>query len=193
MVERLTDKKLQNKRFRTTEESIIIAICATRDMFSLNRLIKTAGISRATRYRRHGNINRIVPNYESYILRKNHKVFSRLIKNRHIHLRTLFERLFILMIAHKNIMQFILKYGRRDINDKIVMFIKPKILSTGKVKDGEMFSVYLKEIVGIIEGWQVAGFRKQDVAPALDKIMYMTDTDFVRLRPLEDYNENTYT
>ena len=67
---RITEKRLKDKRFRDTEEAIVMAFFVLKDKICLKRLIKTAGISRSTLYRHHENINKIVPDYEEYMVSK---------------------------------------------------------------------------------------------------------------------------
>ena len=190
MAEKLTDKKLKNKRFRATEESIRIAYFLVKDTLSLDRLLRFAGISRSTLYRHHGSIGSIVPDYERYILRKIRRILKRILRARRTHLRTLYGRILAFMTAHKKIMEFLLAFDSRSLTEEIVLILKPKLLSTGKFSSEEILRIYTKEVSSIIEAWQKSGFRKDEITVTLDKIMYLTDTAYIRLAPLASFTSS---
>lgn len=165
-----------------------MAFFSTREILSLERLLRFAKISRSTLYRHHKNLSEIAPDYEKYILKKCQNTMRRLMIIKKSRLRTLYQRILIFLSANQLIMKFLLEYGEPDLVERIVTAIKPKILATGKVKDGEMFTLYAKEISGLIESWCRSGFEKEDLIPTLDKIMYLTETAFTRLSPLNTFN-----
>ena len=188
MVDSLSDKKLHDKRFATTEKTIIMTYHRFRDTICLCRFVKIAGISRATLYRHHSSLTAIIPDYERYLLRKSRNVLRRQLRNHHTSLRATFERLLVFMISHKAIIKLLTSHGRRNITEDVLMVLKPKILATGKVKNDEMFLIYIKEISGLIEEWQSAGFKQKDIPPTVNKIMYLTETAYIRLSPLASFN-----
>lgn len=188
MVDGLSDKKLHDKRFATTEKTIVMTYYRLKDTISLCRFVKMADISRATLYRHHSSLNAIIPDYERYLLRKSHNVLRRHPRNRRVSLRIVFERLLIFMVAHKTIIKLLNSHGRCSITEEILMVLKSKILATGKVKNDEMFFVYIKEISGLIEEWQSAGFKQKDINVTVNKIMFLTETAYIRLSPLASFN-----
>ena len=188
-MDRITEKKLQNRRFRGTEETIIITLLTIRDSISLERFLKIAKISRSTLYRHHKNLSEIAPDYEKYILKKCKNTMKRLMKNPNSRLKTLYYHILIFMSANRLIMRFILKYGKRDFFERIITAIKPKIINIGKVEEGEMFKIYAKEIAGLIEEWGRAGFNKNSITSTVDKIMFLTNTAHIRLSPLASFSQ----
>ena len=59
VLQKITEQKLKNKRYRATEKAIILAFSLMADRLSLRELIRAARISRTTLYRHHGNITQI--------------------------------------------------------------------------------------------------------------------------------------
>lgn len=189
MVGKITEKKLKNKRFRNTEETIVKTIISTKDKLSLAQLIHLAHISRSTIHRHHGNITEIVPNYEKYLLRKCKTTLERLMKIKNIHLEYLYERLMIFLLNNQQIVKLIFKHGDSDFIEKIIFILKPKIISTSKISNDEAFTLYNKEIAGLIELWFYTGFDEANIAPTVEKIMYLTNTAHIRLNPLSKFNQ----
>ena len=185
---RITEHKLKDKRFRRTEEAIIVAFFTSTEVLSLERLIRNAGISRATLYRHHGGIANVVPNYEQYILQKCSHTMQYYMHVKNCGVRSLYHCLLIFLFTHKKIIQFLYKYGSRDFTTGIVMVLEPKITSTGKVSAGEMFKIYAMEVAVLIETWEQGGFDRDDITATLNKIMYLTDTAKERLGPLFDFS-----
>ena len=186
---RITDEKLKNKRFRQTEETIIITFFSVKESLSLSHFFHTAHISRSTLYRHHKNLSEVAPDYEAYILYKCKKIMHSLMNNPKCQLRTLYSRILILMSANRLVMRFLLKYGRRDFFERMIITIKPRIIATNKITDGEMFKIYTKEIAGLVEEWGRAGFNKNTIVSTVDKIMFLTNTAHIRLSPLKSFNQ----
>ena len=183
-MDKITEKKLKNKRFRASETSIVTALLSAKDKLNLAQLIRIAHISRSTVHRHHGNIINIVPNYEKYLLRKCKATLGRLMKIENIHLEFLYERLMIFLSNNQQIVTLILKSGNSNFAEQLVSILKPKIISTTKLSDGEALTLHCKEIAGLIELWCRSGFDKSDVATIIDKIRYLTDAAYVHLGPL---------
>lgn len=188
MAGKITEKKLKNKRFRKTEEAIISALFTAKELLSPSRLIKLAGISRSTLYRHHKNIYKIIPDYKQYILRKFKLNLTRLMKINYIRLRFLYEQLFVLLSTNQSIVELMLKYDNRDFIEQIIIILKPKILTTAKIPDGEAFQIYTKEVSALVEAWCSNGFKKNETSPTIDKIIYLTNTAHSRLGPLAQFD-----
>ena len=103
-------------------------------------------------------------------------------------LKTLFLRIIIFMSANRLEMELILKKGQKDFFERIVFALKPKIIFSEKVSDGEAFNIYAKEVAGIIEGWGRAGFSKKTISSTIDKILFLTDEAHSHLDPLVYFN-----
>lgn len=187
-MERVTEKKLKNKKFRDSEAAIRRGFFLLKNKLSVERLIKVAKISRSTLYRHHKNIHEVIPNYERFVLRRCKNTMRHLARNKRIRLKTLYERLLIFMSANRPIMEFLLEFGDRNFIEKIVFALEPKITATGKVNNGEMFKIYAKEVAGLIETWGHAGFDPDAIPIVINKIIYLTDTAHIRLSPLTSFD-----
>ena len=166
-----------------------MAFFLAKDKLSLKRILYTAKISRSTLYRHHKNLAEIAPDYEKYIIKKCKNYMKPLMKDDDSQLKVLYQRILVFMVTNRLIIRFLLKYSNQNILEKIVRALKPKILASGKVADGEMFKIYSKEVAGIIEGWCKLGFKKDALVPTTNKIMYLTDQAYPRLSPLNSFNK----
>lgn len=188
-MDRITEKKLKNKRFRSTEITIISALLSIKDRISLSRLVRTAHVSRSTIYRHHKNVLEIVPNYEEYIWRKSKKMLMRLMKLKYIHLRVLYERILVILASNRQIMELILKHGDQNFIERLVAILKPKVLASSDMSGGEVYELYVKEVAGLIGIWCQAGFDLDASSALLDKITYLTETSHKYLDPLKRFDE----
>ncbi len=166
-----------------------MAFFIAKDKLSLNRLLRLAKISRSTLYRHHKNLQEIAPDYEKYILKKCKKAMKPLMIDEELSIAAIYQRILVFMVANRFIMKFLLKYGSQNLFERIVFAIKPKVLATNKVADGEMYKIYAKEVSAIIEEWGRAGFKKTGIIPVTNKISYITDQANIRLSPLNAFNQ----
>lgn len=188
MTDRITEKKLKNKRFRNTEETIIATLLTAKELLSPSRLIKIAGISRSTLYRHHQNVHKIIPDYERYISRRFKTNYARLMKIGYIRLRFLYEQIFPLLLANQPIIKLILQHDNHNFTEQIIAILKPKILTVARISDGEAFRIYAKEVAALVEAWCNNGFKRTEINPTVDKIMYLTSTAHTRLSPLAQFD-----
>ncbi len=188
MANRLTEGRLKNKRFRTTEESILLACLAIKCRFTPYRLARAAQISRATFYRHHCSAADIASDYEDYILQKTRANFARLLKLKRVSLRIIYEQFFSTMFSNHRSMIFILRFGTPDFLEKMLLLVKPKLIAATKLKNQEALRVYLGEVSALIKSWCDAGFDREAIPDFVDKIIYLTDTAHVRLSALGSFD-----
>lgn len=186
MTSHITETKLKNKRFKKTEIAILMAFSSVKGILSVSRLIKVACISRSTFYRHHKTIYEIIPDYEKFILKKYRSYTYHLIKIKSIRLKTLYERTLTFMVAYREILQFLYEHGSTNLNESMLLLLKPKIISVSKISHPEIFDIYIKEVATVINKWQQDGFNKNEISPTVHKIMYLTDTARTRLGPVVD-------
>ena len=181
---RITEKKLKNKRFKRTEDAIIAAFFLSREVLSVDRLVKLAGISRSTLHRHHKNIYEIAPDYKQYILAKYRRMINRLLKTKRTKLSRIYYKILIFLIAYQRIIEFLLRSGDTGLIEDMVTYLSPKISSTHKITNSEILAIYNKEVSGVIEQWIAGGFQKDAISATVDKITYLTDTAKTRLAPI---------
>ena len=181
-MDRITDKKLNNKKFRKSEEATLDAFFLAKNYLSIKRITQIAHISRSTIYRHHGSVTKITENYEVFILKRYKKTIYKLLKTSTI--RQLYRRTLIFIVANKKIVQFLYQFGDRSTFEKMVYCLKPKIIVSHKISNDEMFKIYAKEITCIIEDWAQKDYKIDDIPAVVSKIMYLTDTARVWLSPI---------
>lgn len=190
MTLRITEQKLRNKRFLKSEETTIVTLLSVKEMISMNRFIRLAKISRSTINRHHGNLQSVAPDYEKYLMNRCRSVTKRLRNDPSSELKALFFRVLIFLFVNRLYVTLVLEKGNHNVIEKLILILKPKILASSQVSDGEMFDVYLKEISGLIEAWCRAGFNKKSLSATVAKITYLTDTANIRLSPLASFNND---
>ena len=181
-MDRITEQKLKNKKFRKSEEATLDAFFLAKDCLSVKRITQIAHISRSTLCRHHGNITKVPANYEIYILKRYQKAIRKPLKISTI--RQLYRRTIIFIVANKRIIQFIYQFGDHSTFEKIIYYLKSKIIASRKVSNDEMFKIYVKEVACIIEDWAQKGYKMDDISAVVGKIMYLTDTARSRLSPI---------
>ena len=184
MADRITEAKLKNKRFEKTENAILMAFSSAREILSVSRLIKIARVSRSTFYRHHETVYKIIPDYEKYILKKYRNYTYRLIKIKNIRLKALCERTLAFMVVYRGVLQFLHAHGSTNLNESMLLLLKPKIISAGKISHPDIFDIYIKEVATVITKWQQNGFNKDEIPSTVHKIMYLTNTAHERLSPI---------
>jgi len=186
MPSKITEKKLKNKRFRRTEESLLAALLVTRDTVSLERLIRLARISRSTIYRHHGTVQKIVPNYHEYIMAKYKRMLKSLFKIKHIRIKSIYHSILDFLKTYQQIIDFPYHNGDSRIIEEMLLLLEPKIIDFGKIADKDTFAIYTKGISAVIEKWISDGFNKSDIPRVVEKIIYLTNTAKPYLAPIAD-------
>ena len=171
-----------NKSFQATERAIFIAYYRLSDFPSAKSIAKKAHVSRSTLYRHH-RVPRLISNdYEQYLLKAYARKIRRFVKNKS-ELKTIFLR--TLLFIHNNRVTFnaLFKDGHKDIIEKMLFKIKPRILSGWRLNGDidKLYGVYQKEILGIIEVWSRDKFSIESIDKILNDVMYLTKTSPRRL------------
>ena len=181
-MDRITEKKLENKRFKKTEEAIIMAFFLIKDYSNTERFIRAAKISRSTLYRHHETVSQIIPDYEKFILKRYQKTIQKLPMKTDLY--SIYRRTLIFIIANKKITQFLYKFGSHSTLEKMVHCLRLRIFASDKITNNEMFRIYAKEVVGIIEQWELEGFKMDEIPSTVGKIMYLTNNARRQLGPI---------
>lgn len=185
MRQRITDKKLKDRRFRKTEEAILRAFFSNKRVLSARVITKRARISRSTLYRHHGTVYEIIPDYEAYILAKYCKLIDGLIKRREIKIKTIYCQMLIFILRNKGLLEKIVEKDGGELIEKMVKMLEPKIKEVYSLPKNceKMLKIYEKEITGLVESWIKNDFYGGEMI-ILGDIMYLSNTFRLRLRPL---------
>ncbi len=184
----LTDKKMSDRRFRRTEDAIIGAFSVVGGFSNLADVIKKAKISRATFYRHHGSIQKIVLDYEEYLMSRYLRIVKNRRKKKNIGKKDVFRQMLVFIMANKKVLLVLLKNGNGEIIRRMVRALKPNIVRVYKWSkcSGRVFEIYVNEILAIIQDWAKDMFSEDKLDKVLWEIVYLTETAKKRLRPLEE-------
>ena len=184
MKQRITEEKLKDKRFRETEKAILIAFFSMKEKIDTNGLIKKAHISRSTFNRHHKNVYEIVPDYEMYIMRKFKLNMGKLINKEKVEIEKVYRRMLLFILKNRTILGILIKNEEKEIIEKMVEAVEPKIVRMKGDFRQEILKVHAKEIIGLIEIWGTRGFKREELERIYDKIMFLTDSIKIRLEPI---------
>lgn len=177
----ITLKQLKNSKFRRTEEAIIMAFFASRNRFSAGRIAKIARISRSTLYRHHKNIYEVAPDYERFLLKQYTSSIRPLARSRTISLTGIYCGTFTFLRDYRKIITFVMRYGDATFIEKLLTKLATTVVKAGKLPDGIISQIYVKEVAGLVENWIKSGFKKDEIIKTINKITYLTNTAASRL------------
>lgn len=176
---RLTERKMRDKRFYATERAILGTCCCdwygeSSGRASVNQMSRAIGISKSTFYRHHAAVNFVMRDYEDFMIRRckryireNFKGDAKMAgavrvgrRNEKVELlKQLYRRVLFFMLQNKEVFQILLADERSQV-----------------VK--EMVNVLRVQIVGVVGGQDMAGSKdvacgknavgSQDLCKALD-------------------------
>ncbi len=184
MRQRITEQKLKDKRFRETEKAILIAFFSVQGKIGTKQLIKKANISRSTFNRHHKNVYEIIPDYEVYIMRKYMVSMGRLAGKRRVEARSIYRKMLLFMFQNRVILKMLIENEEKEIIEKMVEIIEPKVIKIEENYEPEILKVHMKEVVGLIELWGLRGFEREEIEKMFEKIMFLTENLKVRLAPI---------
>lgn len=182
---RFNEKKLTNKKFRRTEEAIVSALVNSRREITQSKLLKLANISRSTLYRHHLNFHNIGSDYEKFLIRSHRTLIKRLINNGTT-LPNIYYRTIAFLEKNRNIVTLVIRYGNRNFIETLLKNLQPAVIKSAKIKNDKVFTIYIKEVSGLIEGWVNSGFPRDGIEPLLSQISYLTKTANQHLSPISD-------
>lgn len=183
----LTEKRMQDKRFRKTEEAILDAVYSSCNCDgTVVYVTRKAHIARTTFYRHHGAIRKIVNDYEEYLLR----LFSNYLRRwRHKQqIRLYFEQMLLFIVANKKTVWFLMRNDGGVVIEKMIKKLEPEIMNSYGISTKYRlgFAVYRKEVLGLIEEWGKGNFRIEELEKVLNNMVYLTKTIRKRLVLLDN-------
>ena len=188
MSARLTRKKLKDCRFRETEKAIFEAFFGGADqkIGNVNELIQKAGIDKATFYRHHETMNKIIEDYEQYILEEFNVLIDEIRDRNGVGLRKMYGEMLRFILQNQRVFEALMKKKELKIMREMVLILRPEIVIFVKIPDSSerVLKVYVGEVVGLVEDWGLDGFEGKKIVGLLNNIMYLTETIGGRLLPL---------
>ena len=186
MKERLTEKRMSDRRFRRTEEAILKAFFEGDSYVSIGVMAERAGVARSTFYRHHKTVGMILPDYKKYILRR-YRRFVGTLKGNRVGLRIVIMKIPVFILSNRNAFRTLNRCGDREVIREMIVYLKPKIVRAARLpKNHEMiYKVYVGEVVELVNCWVKGGGRDAEMERLIDDIEYLTRTMRKRLLPVE--------
>ncbi len=184
----ITEKRLKNRRFIKTEEAILKVFFEEDRYVDVIRIVKKAGVSRATFYRHHKAVRMILVDYEKYAMRRYDRLIYKLVRKKNMTMRMLYVRLLIFIVQNREVYSLVLKSADKRLVEKMVKRLQPKMVSFMRLPGNseKIFDVYANEVVGLIWRWMERGMKDMEIEMVVRDIMFLTETARVRLSPLLD-------
>lgn len=179
---------MEDCRFKETEKAISEAFFGDYDkeIVSVKELVEKIGIDRATFYRHHRALNKIVKDYEVYILEE-YNILMNGVKNRDkVSLRRMYYEMLTFILRNQRVFMALAKKKELTIIKEMILVLEPEIVIFVRIPDktGKVLKIYVGEVMGLMEDWSVDGFDGAEVMRLLNNIMYLTNTARDRLLPL---------
>lgn len=186
MIGGLSERKMKNRRFRQTEEKIFDVYFGTKEDLRMKELARRVGISRATLYRHHRAISKILPDYELYIYKNFLKYVKGFDYEKNLNIRLFYYRMLSFMLSYKKEFMVLLSRGETKTIKKMIEITRDLVsLKYNLPKNSEIIvDIYNSEILSVIEEWGRRGFLEEDVDKTIVNIIYLSRTARTRLLPL---------
>lgn len=172
-----------NKKFRLCEQAIFAAYFKVKDLPNAKKLARRAKISRQAFYTHHQSPQWIPYDYEKYLLDSYKAKMKILLERPREDIKKIYLRMLIFIYSHREVIGALLKDGRTEVIDRMIKVLKGCILRewnlAGDIED--VFHVYEKEVLGIIEIWAQNNFTKKKLDKVLNEILLLTKTSPRRL------------
>lgn len=186
---RFTEKKMENRRFRRTEEKILLTVYRGKELVSVSRLIRKLGISRATFFYHHKSEREIVSDYRDYVLRKFRRSMRRFLKGGEADTRSLMLRMLVFIMSNREIFLMFRRAGEKEVWEKMIGAIREPVLRLGGLPEeraGKIYRIYAGEMMAVLDGWGAERFSKGMMDETLGEMVYLTETIKMRLGVLQE-------
>lgn len=185
----LTDKRLENKRFRKTEEAIFVTFFEGTESFaSMRQVAVRAGVSKSALYRHHRSLTAIVHDYEEYLLGKYITMMSEILAKSDVSTKIMVTQMVLFILRYKRVFVALFRNGKKGpVVRKMVKQWEARIKKDlrAKAEYRKLLNVYAGEVLGVIDSWGEEGFEEDDAKRVVNDIVYLTDTIEKRLGVLK--------
>lgn len=177
----ISEKRLNNRRFKKTEEAILRVYLSNERCVSIGGMAKRAGISRSTLYHHHRTINSITIDYKKYILKKYGGLLKREMRVK-VGVKALLLQMILFVLHNKSAFGVLFKRGREDVIVEMLGKKKEIIVRyAGIRKNDRVFMIYCSEVTELFREWSLDGFSEIKIEELFKNVMYLTDTIKQRL------------
>lgn len=182
----LTERRMNNKRFRKTEEAILKAFFECGQYADIRKVARRAKCARTTVYYHHTAVREILADHKRYIMRKHSRMMRPILAKKQARLRNMYLTNLTFIVTNRQIFLMLAKLHDREVLQRMIEGMRMKIEGVAKMprNSERAFRVYQGEIVAVLEEWGREGFNESEILQTLDQMMYLTDTMRERLKPL---------
>ena len=186
-VNRLTEKRMADRRFRINEQKIIDAFIGDDNYISIEAMAKKAGVARSTFYRHHKTVGRIVPDYRRFILRKYERMIRKLNKEG-VSLEVICLKSLYFIIYNKRAFKILMKYNGRETIIEMAEVLNDRVSKYARLPKNcyKMLDVFNSEIAEILYEWIRRGNPEKEVEELSQEVLYLAKTIRKRLGALQD-------
>lgn len=183
----ITEKRLNDKRFKKTEEAILRAFFDKNGYITVMEIAKKVGVTRSTIYGHHRVMREIVKDYKKFILKKYNFTIKNVLQKKRMGARELYTQIMFFIIRNQGVFKIVMKENGREVFISMIDKLKPELMKYMRIANNyeTMYGVYKNEVATLLEKWGEGGFKKEEIESVLKDIIYLTDTARVRLLKLE--------
>lgn len=177
----ISEKRLNNRRFKKTEEAILRVYLSDEECASMGKMAKRAGISRSTLYHHHRTINSISIDYKKYVLRKYGRLLKREMRAK-VGVKALLLQMILFVLHNKGAFDVLFKRGKEDVIAEMLGKKKEIIMKYAGIRENDkIFMIYCSEVTELFREWSLDGFGETKIEELFENVMYLTKTIKQRL------------
>ena len=182
----ITERKLKNRRFFKTEQTIVQSFLERGESISMTEMARIVGVSRCTIYHHHHKISLIVLDYHRFVIRKFARAVKKLEDYEDTKTEAIIQRLLLFIVQNEMAFMVLAKGNDTQIYTEMMIRLEPAFARKLRLpkNSGEMFRVYAGEVAALLAEWAEQGFSESKMDELKEKIMYLTETMRVRLAGL---------
>ena len=179
----LTEKRMKDKRFRRTEEAFFKIVLVSGDYINIEKIVRETGISRTTFYRHHTAPQKIVDDYEEFVLDYSCRMMR---DNKRMNTKVVFYQTIVFIMKHKSVIDLVIHRDGERLLREMMVEVLPRIAIEYRFSNrcNKMKEVYVGELVGILRAWGKERFCDQQKEKVFSDLMFLTSTVRERLEPL---------
>lgn len=183
---RLTEKRMADRRFRATEAKILKIATSRKSHLKAQDVASNANISRTTFYRHHKAVEQIPQDYADYLLKTYKSQINKLTRRPNVSVKHLYIRTLTFILSHRSEFKALQHSANNTIFASMIKALEPKIITACRLpaNSDHMLIAYRGEVSEILTAWGQKGFLARSSNTILRDIMYLTSSIRTRLAPL---------
>ena len=182
----LTEKRMNDRRFRRVEEAILKVVINEDYYIGVGEMAKKIGVARSTVYNHHRAVREIIPDYERYLRSRYNRIINKILKRREMRIRDVMRHVIIFVLHNREVFMFLEKCGRRGIYGQMMTKMELELSRRLRLPNNyqKMYIVYRGEVMELMAEWVKNGVVEEEMNELLGDIVGLTDTMRIRLKGL---------